>query len=59
MGKYCHLCKPGFTGDATKGTTQDCLPVNGLVCNPYGTKSSTEMECICKVNYRYIQMKNK
>ncbi|CAF0871328.1 unnamed protein product [Brachionus calyciflorus] len=25
-GKYCQYCKPGYYGDATKGTPFDCLP---------------------------------
>lgn len=47
-GRKCDLCKPGFIGDATKGTPHDCLPENGVKCNPYGTKSSTDKTCRCK-----------
>ncbi len=53
-GNKCHKCKPGFIGDATRGTPFDCLPENSQLCNEYGSIVSSNSYCKCKVKIKII-----
>ncbi|XP_015437459.1 PREDICTED: basement membrane-specific heparan sulfate proteoglycan core protein [Dufourea novaeangliae] len=55
-GEFCEVCEPGYEGDATRGTPQDCVYRNPRPptcnCNPAGSRSSFCIgdRCDCKRN---------
>ncbi|XP_076397846.1 terribly reduced optic lobes isoform X10 [Megachile rotundata] len=53
-GDFCEVCEPGYEGDATRGTPQDCVyrAPQPCVCNEAGSRSSICMgdRCDCKRN---------
>lgn len=65
FGDRCQYCLPGFVGDATRGTPEDCqsrydiyrldattrsLSIN-KTCNIFGTAQIVDGKCECKVKY--------
>nr|XP_050845973.1 basement membrane-specific heparan sulfate proteoglycan core protein isoform X24 [Vespula vulgaris] len=54
-GEYCERCEPGYEGDATRGTANDCTrrtdPVQ-CTCNEAGSRSASCFggRCECKRN---------
>ncbi|XP_018343829.1 PREDICTED: basement membrane-specific heparan sulfate proteoglycan core protein isoform X5 [Trachymyrmex septentrionalis] len=55
-GEYCELCEPGYEGDATRGTPNDCTyrsqRPEPCRCNEAGSRSTSCVDgrCECKRN---------
>ncbi|XP_018057777.1 PREDICTED: basement membrane-specific heparan sulfate proteoglycan core protein isoform X9 [Atta colombica] len=55
-GEYCELCEPGYEGDATRGTSNDCSyrsqRPEPCRCNEAGSRSTSCVDgrCECKRN---------
>jgi len=55
-GEYCELCEPGYEGDATRGTPNDCIyrspRPETCRCNTAGSRSTSCIDgrCECKRN---------
>lgn len=48
-GNNCERCLPGYSGDATQGTSTDCIPDFEEKCNQAGTLRTDGRTCTCKV----------
>ncbi|XP_076237238.1 basement membrane-specific heparan sulfate proteoglycan core protein-like isoform X3 [Calliopsis andreniformis] len=55
-GDFCEICEPGYEGDATRGTPNDCIysrpRPNRCSCNKAGSRSNLciDDQCECKRN---------
>ncbi|XP_078590850.1 uncharacterized protein LOC144870493 isoform X22 [Branchiostoma floridae x Branchiostoma japonicum] len=58
MGAMCHLCLPGYQGDAKRGTFYDCQPTVVPECNCHGHSNECDIlgRCInCQHNTYGVQ----
>ncbi|XP_078671483.1 uncharacterized protein LOC144911446 isoform X11 [Branchiostoma floridae x Branchiostoma belcheri] len=50
-GDRCESCAPGYEGDATRGTEQDCQPIARCNCNGHSNDCDSQGNCLnCQHN---------